>query len=253
MARQPRQRSQSGFYHVMVRGNGRQVIFSNDTDRRAFLHMLRTCLGDNGIELIAWCLMDNHAHLLVSDRDAELTAMMHALETRYARYFNETTGHVGSVFQGRFKSKAIETDAYLLQAVRNIHDNPRDRGYARDAYPWSSYGEYVGTPSIVDPKPVLELIGGRERFAAFSEEGGRDTYTFAIPAKLDDGELMQVAKRLLRGMAPYLVKTLPAKKRLACLQALKQAGLSIRKMERATGLGRNLIQRELAREANSAQ
>ena len=107
MARQPRQRSQSGFYHVMVRGNGRQVIFSNDTDRRAFLHMLRTCLGDNGIELIAWCLMDNHAHLLVSDRDAELTAMMHALETRYARYFNETTGHVGSVFQGRFKSKAI--------------------------------------------------------------------------------------------------------------------------------------------------
>ena len=75
------------------------------------------------------------------------------------------------------------------------------------------------------PKPVLELIGGRERFAAFSEEGGRDTYTFAIPAKLDDGELMQVAKRLLRGMAPYLVKTLPAKKRLACLQALKQAGL----------------------------
>ena len=100
---------------------------------------------------------------------------------------------------------------------------------------------------------MLELIGGRERFAAFSEEGGRDTYTFAIPAKLDDGELMQVAKRLLRGMAPYLVKTLPAKKRLACLKALKQAGLSIRKMERATGLGRNLIQRELAREANSAQ
>ena len=69
MARQPRQRSRSGFYHVMVRGNGRQVIFSNDADRRAFLRMLRTCLRDNDIELVAWCLMDNHAHLLVSDRD----------------------------------------------------------------------------------------------------------------------------------------------------------------------------------------
>ena len=76
MARQPRQRSRSGFYHVMVRGNGRQVIFSNDADRRAFLRMLRTCLRDNDIELVAWCLMDNHAHLLVSDRDDELTAML---------------------------------------------------------------------------------------------------------------------------------------------------------------------------------
>ena len=253
MARQPRTISHSGYYHVMLRGNGRMVIFSDDADRRTFLRMLSERLHATSIKLIAWCLMENHVHLLLSDQNGEFVDMMHSLETSYARYFNMKTGHVGSVFQGRFKSKAIETDDYLLQAVRYIHDNPLDRGISRSSYPWSSYREYTGVPSLITPEPILELIGGRGGFIEFSSNSGRDSYTFAVERNANDTELVDQARRALKGMAPHLVKTLPAQQRLACLTLLKASGFSIRKIERVTGLGRNLIQRELAKNARNAK
>ena len=124
MPRRARRSSESGYYHVMLRGNGRQVIFEDDLDRREFLRELSETMAQSGVSIVAWCLMSNHVHLLLADEQGSLSTAVHHLATRYARHFNRRTGHVGSVFDGRFKSVPVESDVQLLAAVRYIHENP---------------------------------------------------------------------------------------------------------------------------------
>ena len=100
MARPPRKKAQRGFYHVMIRGNGRMVVFTDNEDRHYFLSCLEEALKRAEIKLIAWCLMDNHCHLLLSDEHDNLSEAMHNVATRYALHFNKNTGHIESVFQG---------------------------------------------------------------------------------------------------------------------------------------------------------
>ena len=245
MPRQARRVSPNGYYHVMMRGNGRQLIYNDDGDRRAFLSMLADALYAHSVGLIAWCLMDNHFHLLLEclpdpDGTDSLGAFMHRLATRYALHFNGRTGHVGSVFQGRFTSKPIESDAYLLRAMRYIHNNPREMGIAPDQYRWSSYGEYLGTARLCDTSTVLDMLDGVEGFKAFSESTA-GSYHFLAGKGLDAQELMWEACQVLEGMPPDRIKSLPPNERNRHLDTLRKAGFSIRQIERITGIGRYLI------------
>ena len=142
MPRAPRVIAESGFYHVILRGNGRQLIFEDNADRRVFLDLLARRAADAGISILAWCLMENHVHLVLEDPTQSLSEMMQRLSGDYAQRFNRRTGHVGRVFENRFKSSAIDSEAYLLQAVRYVHDNPDKAGICpAHEYPWSSYHE----------------------------------------------------------------------------------------------------------------
>lgn len=245
MPRGPRKQSEQGYYHVMLRGAGRQILFEEDRDRHEFLGHLTDAMPLFCIELIAWCLMDNHVHLLVCDPKNQLASFMHAVSTRYALYYNAKSGHVGPVFQGRFKSKPIDTDEYLLQAVRYIHDNPLELGLTREAYRWSSYREYANEPRIVETEPVLALIGGKSSFASFSSCGREDSYTPYEPGRLPETEAMRAIRRVLseRGLAPSEIKALHPIERNQMLVRLHDLGLSVRQIERLTGVGRYTISR----------
>ncbi|WP_204214473.1 transposase [Collinsella sp. An2] len=238
MVRQARVKSESGFYHVVLRGNGRQTIFYDDEDRREFLRLLRRAADIDSIQIVAWCLMDNHVHLLLSDVSDHLSSMMHRFSSMYARYINAKTGHVGALFEGRFKSKALETEAYLLQAVRYIHDNPQAFGCARDSYKWSSYREYTGDAKIADTGMLLDLLGGKDAFTRFSVNYGDDDYAFEGRPGRQDEDAANEAVFVLRGIRPDKVKELPAAERDRCLKRLRAAGFSIRTIERLTGVGR---------------
>ncbi|WP_337370759.1 transposase [Parolsenella catena] len=245
MARGPRAISNSGYYHVMLRGAGRQLLFENDVDRRTFLRYLTEAIAGTKTSLIAWCLMDNHVHLLLCDPQNSLAGLMHSVSTRFALYFNGKSGHVGPVFQGRFKSKAIETNEYLLQAVRYIHDNPCELGVSRDSYQWSSYSEYVGDSRITDVAPVLELIGGKESFVGFSAAGRDDSYTPYESGRLSESEISRVLRRELkdRGIDVGAIKALHPTRRDQIFRRLHRCGLSVRQIERVTGVGRKAITR----------
>ncbi len=178
-------------------------------------------------------------------RRIPLLGLMHSVSTRFALYFNGKSGHVGPVFQGRFKSKAIETNEYLLQAVRYIHDNPCELGVSRDSYQWSSYSEYVGDSRITDVAPVLELIGGKESFAGFSAAGRDDSYTPYESGRLSESEISRVLRRELkdRGIDIGEIKALHPNRRDQIFRRLHRCGLSVRQIERATGVGRKAITR----------
>lgn len=241
-----RRQSEAGFYHVTARGNGRQLLFESNDDRAVFLAMLRNRLRDEGTGLIAWCLMDNHVHLVAHNENGAPSPFMHGLLTGYARYFNSRTGHVGHVFQGRFGCFPIEGERYLLAAVRYVHDNPAAAGICPAAeYPWSSYHEYVGAPQYVSTDLVLGLLGGVEGFQAFSSSSSR-ALRDARYLPTDQG---REVGRALRVLAPWgieslsQVKRLPVGERNAALAALQEAGWSSRGVERLTGIGRCTVAR----------
>ena len=234
----PRQRAESGCYHVIIRGNGQQVLFEDDADRRAFLKMAENTLVCEAFSVVAWCLMENHVHLLVRDDDGRLSDTMRKLLSAFARYFNAKSGHTGHVLQGRFKSMPIENDAYLLEAVRYIHNNPEKAGICpAPEYPWSSYREYLAGTGLSEPGTVLEMLGGAEGFRKFSAEGSKPGYRFSAGVRIPDDEMVDVACSLLPGMNVVNLASLPKIRRDKALGLLRRGGLSVRQIARLTGLG----------------
>lgn len=244
MPRASRQYSESGFYHVVLRGNGKQLIFEDDSDRLVFLKRLKEKSAIDGVRIIVWCLMSNHVHLLVDDPKGSLSHFMHAISTAYARYFNEKSGHVGSVFQGRFTSVPITSDGQLLQAVRYIHDNPAKAGVgAVDEFRWSSYGEYVGRPGVADTKMVLDMVGGVEGFLRFCENGRFGSYRYRMTKRVPDEDALEVARYTLGDMDPAKLKEMGKAQRDKALRSLRAAGITVKQLERLTGIGHNTISR----------
>lgn len=160
MPRSPRASSKSGVYHVTMRGNAKVVIFETDGNRRYFLKLLARYRTECNIEIIAWCLMDNHVHLVLDANDADLSAVLQKVATAYAVYYNRTENRVGHLFQCPFRSKPIEYEEQLINTIRYVHQNPERAGIclARE-YAWSSYAEYNSEPWLVNTKMVLDIVG----------------------------------------------------------------------------------------------
>jgi REP element-mobilizing transposase RayT len=174
--RQARVRSFSGFYHIIVRGNNKAAIFDNDLKKAYYLAALEDAVANELLELVAWCLMDNHIHMIVKADLEVLSDTIKSINIKYAmmhhRYY-KTSGHV---FQGRFLSQVIETDEYLITAVRYVHKNPVKAGIVvfPEQYIWSSYHKYLKAELTEPMLYVLKSFSGNlNKFALFHrEEGG---------------------------------------------------------------------------------
>ncbi len=161
MSRQPRKLSRSSIYHVMVRGNERRSIFKDQEDRMRFIDTLQIKFKASGAKLFAYCLMDNHVHLLISEGKEDVAKIMKRINVSYAMYFNKKYKRIGHLFQDRFKSEVIEDESHLLEAVRYIHNNPVKAGIAKKAsdYQWSSYNLYnADSEAIIDKETVLNMF-----------------------------------------------------------------------------------------------
>ena len=245
MPRKPRERAASGYYHVTVRGNGQQTLFEDDSDREAFVAMARDAFGKTSARVVAWCLMGNHAHLLIDDSEDELSQAMGSLCGRFAMRYNHRNGHVGHVFQGRFGSVPIIDDAQLLAAIRYVHDNPVRAGMCTGPgeYRWSSYHEYAGEPGPVlsDTTVVLDMLGGPEGFMSFMAQSNPGNYRPSLGHRPTDEEAARFARELLDGVSPAEVMGFDKARRDEALRILHDAGLSLRQIQRMTGIGMFII------------
>jgi REP element-mobilizing transposase RayT len=177
-------------YHVMVRGNNRMPIFVDDFDRRHWLHLLSRYKNRFRFRLHAYVLMPNHVHLVLQPATGTtISRVMQCLTVAYTKYFNTRHQRVGHVFQGRFRSRLIDTDNYLLVVSRYVHLNPvRAELVSRPAdFPWSSYRAYLKSPEdplrLVDPEDVLALVS---RAASHQRAGYRAFVEMAADASLPD-------------------------------------------------------------------
>ena len=151
MARKPRVEYPGAFYHVICRGNQRQVIFRSDGDREFYLRRLEHYRQRFDFTVYAYVLMSNHVHLLLETGKVGLSKIMQGLQLAYTGYFNRKYTKVGHLFQGRYKAVLCDRDAYLLELVRYIHLNPARMRSPIDAlqYRWSSHGAYLGQAAEV--------------------------------------------------------------------------------------------------------
>lgn len=245
-------RSSSGLYHITIAGCGKQIIFESDDDRWDFLSLIKAACADGHISIVAWCLMSNHVHLVLSDpSDAVSVAMQRAL-TAYARDFNRKTGRCGHLFKNRFGRFAIETESYLLATIRYVHANPQAAGICTmDKYRWSSFREYL---SILDGNGRAYLCD-----AIFVERLFRDYLDFLsfmyskfegesiVIRDFDESDLErrersdQFARQFGYGLAD--LKTLVPAYRDRLLFELGSRGFSTRELERYTGVSRSTVSR----------
>ena len=243
--RLPRRESSSSVYHIVSRGAAHQIIFEDDEDRAYFMSRVASAADAAEGEVLAWCLMDNHVHLLIRISFDQLSGFMHAVLSGYAGYFNRVHGRSGPVFDGRYKSEPVESDDYLLTVVRYIHRNPLKAGMATELFlPWTSYREYVGTPRIVHPEFVLGVFGGKDELVAFHEEPfeNEEALDIDVPKRkrVSDADASSIAREVL-GCSPNLCKALDRQMRNAALVEMKRRGLTARQIQRLTGISLGTI------------
>jgi len=147
----------------MMRGNVGSDIFFSDADRSRFLLLLQEGIERYGHRVHAFCLMDNHVHLLIQVGTVPLSKIIQNLSFRYTRYVNQQRNVVGHLFQGRYKAILVDADSYLLELSRYIHLNPVRAGLckAADDYEWSSHHAYMGNVTI----PWLHRLDILSRFS----------------------------------------------------------------------------------------
>lgn len=163
MARQLRLEYPGALYHVTARGNERQTIFQDETDRQHFLKLFGHEILQQRWRCYAYCLMDNHYHLLLETPEPNLSRGMRRLNGSYTQRFNWRHHRVGHLLQGRFKSLLVERESYLLELCRYVVLNPVRAGTVSvpQEWIWSSYGATAGftaTPVWLDVGGVLDLF-----------------------------------------------------------------------------------------------
>ncbi|MGH8657036.1 MAG: transposase [Gammaproteobacteria bacterium] len=170
MARPLRIEFTGALYHLTARGNARQDIFLDDADRHLFLSVLDRVVVRFHLVLHAYCLMNNHYHLLLETPEANLSKGLRQLNGVYSQTFNRRYGKVGHVLQGRFKAILVERDSYLLELCRYVVLTPVRAKITRkpDTYRWSSHRASAGLAPVPTFLTVDWLLSqfGKQRAAA---------------------------------------------------------------------------------------
>lgn len=282
MPRQVRCLSESKIYHVMVRGNEKKNIFMDEEDKERYIETLSRLSGhalcgkettqsqcpvlrrnnERKFGILAYCLMNNHAHLLIHEGEDEISRIMKRIGISYVYYFNKKYGRVGPLFQDRFKSETVEDDAYLLAVVRYIHNNPVKAGLAENAsgYPWSSFNAYIEAGNgqeLIDRDQVLELLSADRKkaialFIEYTAQENRDEFLEYVEVNeekefIGRQEAGIFAEKFLRekGMSLHQIndkKNVALRNELIC-RLKTGSNLSIRELAELLKLNRGVIQR----------
>jgi len=259
MPRNQRVLSKNGTYHVMMRGNERKNLFHDQEDKLRFIETLFAKKEETGFLVYAYCLMDNHVHLLVTEGPEGLATMMKRINASYAYYFNQKNHRVGHLFQDRFKSEPIEDDRYLLTVIRYIHNNPVKAGLVEkpEQYRWSSYASYLfphkPEANKLETEFILSIMANDQKkaiqeFKRFSMENDESEFL-----DLEEGNVWTIEEGLSY-LDEYLTKRWPGKSlsdlmnnkntRTDLIVDLKtNTRLSVRAIANLLGINRGIVQK----------
>jgi REP element-mobilizing transposase RayT len=250
LARQARKKSASGIYHIMMRGINRQKIFEDQDDYTKFIQTLKQYKEISGYQIYAYCLMGNHVHLLLKVGEEPLEQLMRRICGSYVYWYNWKYQRIGNLFQDRFKSEIVDTDSYFLTALRYIHQNPLKAGLVKSVadYQWSSIREYINRSEFIDADFALKMFDedrGKavKSFIQFCMEVSDDK-CLEIEDKhlLSDPEVIDLIKHVCQVENISDLQKLDKAMRNGYLKKIKEEyHLSIRQIERLTGINRGII------------
>ncbi len=231
MARPLRLEFPGALYHVTSRGNARQRVFRDDEDRETFLVTLAWVVTRFSWRCHAYCLMNNHVHLLIETPQPNLSRGMRQLNGVYTQRFNRRHRKVGHLFQGRFKAILVEKEGYLLELARYIVLNPVRAKMVKtpDRYHWSSYRAMVGlapVPPALATDWILNQFAdtratARRRYAQFVHDG------IGVPGPWEEvkGQVLLGSEAFIERLTPQLeqcsTREIPKRQRLVHRPSLK--------------------------------
>lgn len=251
MPRKAREKSSTGIYHVMLRGVNGQIIFEDSEDYQKLIQTIIEYKEVCGYKVYAFCLMSNHIHLLLKEGKEDLGMIFRRIGARYVYWYNWKYKRTGHLFQDRYKSEVVEDDKYFLTVLRYIHQNPIKAGIENDIakYSWSSYNEYLGKNSVCDTKFALRFFADEEKkgielFEKFNiEENDDKCLEYEELVRIDDIEATKIIIKVARVKNTRQVKNFEKEKRNKIIKELKNKGLSIRQIERLTGISFGIVRR----------
>jgi REP element-mobilizing transposase RayT len=262
MPRQPRKPSGTGIFHVMMRGINHQEIFCDAEDYYHFINTLdrmRAQYDDDGNPCgtnciyYAYCLMSNHFHLLIREREESVGDTIKRIASSYVYYFNRKYGRDGHLFKERFKSEPVNDMAYFTTLLRYIHQNPIKAGIVEHVkdYEYSSWCEYDGTVEAVfqicNTQTVLNRIPFAELEAWINEPLPEDVYCLDIEGnsrrRPSDDQIWNHIKEKTGVTNNSAFQQLDNDIKQQVFLELKDSGASLRQLERLTGIGKGVIHR----------
>lgn len=259
MPRLARQKSNTGIYHLMLRGTNKQQIFHDEQDYIKFLTTLERYRKEAGFTVYGWCLMGNHVHLLIKEGKEELSLTMKRIGVSFAKYYNWKYNASGHLFQDRYRSENIENEGYLISVIRYIHRNPVKAGMVQSPkdWRWSSCKDYFCntncSPLLVETDLVLGYFSETKEkavkaFIDYNLMDNEDKY-------MDDDDVRHIArftdemahdaiKKLIDGLEIANIKSLPKLQRTQIISRIKTIrGVTQRQISRILGLPLSLINR----------
>ena len=250
MPRTAREKSESGIYHIMLRGINRQNLFQNDYDCEKFLETIGLYQGKSGYRIYAYCLMSNHVHILLKEEQEPLATIVKRISSSYVYYYNKKYDRCGHLFQERFKSEVVEDENYLLMVLRYIHQNPVEAKIVQtpEEYKWSSYREYLSGDKIINTDFVLGLFSpdrniAVEKFISFNKERSKEKcLEHVVSTRINDVEAREIIKKLANVEDISQLQTLEKETKNEIIRKIKEVeGISIRQIARITGLSYSLV------------
>ncbi len=260
MPRKSREISPTGVYHVMVRGINRCDIFMDDQDRRKFVKTLRSVTAPVDKDknplppycnIHAYCLMDNHVHLLLAEGAESVGEVMKRISVAYVSYFNKRYERIGTLFQGRFRSEPVGDAGYFIRLLRYIHQNPLEAQMVTNVndYWWSSWQEY-SNPGKENGICCRTLPFSNMSWAEVCELALRNCDQGYIGRdrghhRLNDKEARAIIEKAIPGMD---YREISRKDRPGVLRPIIESGVSKLQIERILGMPRSTIIRSLKSE-----
>lgn len=239
MPRKPRKISPSGIYHVMMRGINKNQIFFDEEDSEKFLSSFTDACKEYNVTLYAWCLMPNHVHLLLKDKQGNLSALFRKFGSFYVWWYNRKYDRVGHLFEDRFKSEPVGSPAYFIKAVRYIHMNPVKANICQQPgeYKYSSFFRYFESDLFKNSDVLFGLMKKEDLFR-FHFEKNNDTFLDIeeeTPKILRDEDVLRIIKTFGINEVSQL-RTLPKNRLELVIRSLLNRGAALRQLYRLTGI-----------------
>ena len=203
MPRLPREYSYSKVYHIIIKGIDDGDIFYDNEDKQVFKEKMKLTKEKFKYNIYAYCLMNNHVHLVIEVANDTLSKAMQGLSVRYVHYFNRKYNRKGPLIQERFKSKKVEDQRYFLEVCRYVHRNPEKAKIAKtNDYNWSSYNEYLFEEKLIN-KDVLLHYYSNDLESFIKHTNKKDSIKelmnqadFEMNLRLNDEELINIILKI---------------------------------------------------------
>jgi len=247
MPRKARVLSSTGIYHVILRSVNQQLLFQDESDYTKILSTLSDCQEKNDIDILAFCVMVNHIHLLVHCHD-NISAFFQSFGTRFSLWYNIKYGRSGHLFQDRFHSIPVESIDYFLNTLVYIHNNPVKAGICRvpSEYRWSSYNCFYGAENIlVNTSFTYDLVGSRENLLTYFSHHGdivdEDYCEESEKIRVTDKEALKIFLETTNTMSIFDLQRMPTAKRNELIRLLREKHLSYKQITRLSGISNTTV------------